>query len=126
MTHALPSGQPSILYAKALELAGHDHVTAARLLKLIVDTNQSTLALLRDSFARTSWDVLGSAAHRLAGSARMLECHELLALLEQLEAVARKQELALVTALLPCVVDALESLDASIQKALDPDLARCR
>jgi len=118
----MPSGQSLQLYAKALELTGHDLAAATRLLKLIVDTNQSALTWLCDSFAEASWDGVASAAHRIAGSARMLECDELVALLKQLEAAAGGLETKLAAVLRPRVVKALERLNASIQEALDSNV----
>ncbi|ABE33068.1 hpt domain protein [Paraburkholderia xenovorans LB400] len=112
------AGDPHLLQQKALELAGGDHVTARRLLEMIAQTDRTALAALRDSFRTASWDGVGSAAHRIAGSARMLECHEVFALLTRLEAAARGRDIVLATALLPHVADALGELGASIGKAL--------
>jgi HPt (histidine-containing phosphotransfer) domain-containing protein len=108
------------LRAKVLELACDDAVAARHLLQMISDTNRATLTLLCDSVEAESWDVAGSAAHRITGSARMLDCRTLIALLIRLEAVARDRDTLLAKALLPLVVNALESLDLSVQKALGP------
>lgn len=114
----VPAGDPSMFRQKALELAGGDQVTARRLLEMIAQTNRTTLAALHDSFRAASWDSVGSAAHRIAGSARMLECHKGITLLTRLEAAARKRDIVLATALLPRVADALGEFDTSIGKAL--------
>jgi HPt (histidine-containing phosphotransfer) domain-containing protein len=118
MTHAVYFTDPHSLWDAALELVSGDHVTAGRLLEMIAQTNRATLASLRESFEAASWASVGSAAHRIAGSARMLDCGDLTALLTQLEAAARERDIALAIALLPCVVDAIEELDVSIGKAL--------
>jgi HPt (histidine-containing phosphotransfer) domain-containing protein len=114
----VPAGDPSMFRQKALELAGGDQVTARRLLEMIAQTNRTSLAALHDSFRAASWDSVGSAAHRIAGSARMLECHEGITLLTRLEAAARKRDIVLAAALLPRVADALGEFDTSIGKAL--------
>lgn len=118
MKHAVLADDFQSIGAKALELAGGDEAAARRLLALIVETNQATLAVLRDSVEGASWDAVGSTAHRIAGSARMLECSELIALLTRLESAARERDASLATALLPLAVNALESVDRSIGEAL--------
>ena len=106
------------LRAKALELAGDDQAIAKRLLEMIADTNRTTLAALRDSLAAASWDDVASVAHRIAGSARLLACGELIALLTRLEAAAREREYAVASTLLPLVVDAVAQLNVSIANAV--------
>lgn len=118
MNYALSAGESHALREKALELAGDDHVTARLLLEMIVETNRTTLATLRDSFESACWDSVASAAHRIAGSARMLECDELIAWLTQLEAAMRERDITRAAALLPRVVNALGELDVSIETAL--------
>ncbi len=117
---ALAPSERQSFRAKVLELACDDAPTARQLLQLILDTNRATFALLRDSFDAASWDMVGSAAHRIAGSARMLDCNGLIALLRRLETAARERDVALANALLPLVVKALGSLDSSVQEALGP------
>ena len=118
INHGVPAAGPQSFRQKALELAGGDHVTARRLLEMIAQTNRTSLAALHDSFKAASWDSVGSAAHRIAGSARMLECHEGITLLIRLEAAARQRDIALATALLPRVADALGAFNVSIGQAL--------
>jgi HPt (histidine-containing phosphotransfer) domain-containing protein len=114
----MSSDAASALLAIAVELAGGDQVVACRLLEMIVDTNRTTLALLRDSVAANSWDSAASAAHRLSGSARMLECADLIVLIDELEAAARSHEQVLTSTLLPHVASAVAKLEASIEAAL--------
>lgn len=118
MNHAIRPDDFQSIEAKALELTDGDNVTARRLLELIVDTNCATLTLLRESVETASWDAVSSAAHRIAGSARMLGCNGLIALLTRLEAAARERDTSIATALLPLVVKRLESLDIAIAEAL--------
>lgn len=114
-----------LLWQKALNLVGDDEHAAAHLLVLIADTNQTTLASLHEHFEVARWEGVGSAAHRIVGSARMLDCGALIALLTALEAAARAHYSELATALMPVVAEAVATLDKSIAKALksEPDSA---
>ncbi|HEY4296510.1 MAG TPA: Hpt domain-containing protein [Paraburkholderia sp.] len=103
---------------KALELTGNDHPTAQRLLAMIAETNRTTLASLQASIAASAWDGVAGAAHRIAGSARLLACADLIALLTELEARARERERAAACKLLVLVVDALAKFEASIHAAV--------
>jgi HPt (histidine-containing phosphotransfer) domain-containing protein len=118
MNHPMPSYEAHALHAKALELAGDDHTIATRLLEMIADTNRTTLASLQDSLGVSSWDEVASAAHRIAGSARLLGCGALIALLTELETAAREREQAVVGKLLPLVADALATLKLAIDAAV--------
>jgi HPt (histidine-containing phosphotransfer) domain-containing protein len=114
----MPSYEAHALHAKALELAGDDPAIATRLLAMIADTNRTTLASLQDSIGALSWDEVASAAHRIAGSARLLGCGALIALLSELEAAAREREHAVVGKLMPLVADALATLKLAIDAAV--------
>jgi HPt (histidine-containing phosphotransfer) domain-containing protein len=118
MNHPMSSYEAHALHAKALELAGDDHTIAARLLEMIVDTNRSTLASLQDRIGASSWGEVASAAHRIAGSARLLGCGALIALLTELEAAARECEPERVGKLAPLVADALAKLELAIDAAV--------
>lgn len=119
MSPPMPSYEAHSLRAKALELAGDDHAVARRLLEMIADTNRTTLVSLQESVAAASWDEVAGAAHRIAGSARLLGCGELVALLVDLEAAARERQHAAAGQFVPLVVDALAQLDVSIDAAVD-------
>lgn len=116
---AVATSERQTLHAKIDELACRDEAIAQHFIRLLIDTNISTLAMLRDAFSTLSWDGIGSAAHRLAGSARMLDCAAMIAVLSRLEAVAHERELALARALLQVVADTVDSLDASLHELLD-------
>ncbi|SIT45781.1 Hpt domain-containing protein [Paraburkholderia ribeironis] len=118
MNHPMPSHDPHSLRARALELAGDDRTVARRLLEMIAATNRSTLASLQASAAASSWNEVANAAHRIAGSARLLACGEMIVLLTELEAVAREPEHAAAGELLLLVADALAQLDGAIAAAV--------
>ncbi len=109
------------LFETALELANDDEALARRLLHMIVETNRSTLDSLRACVAADDWAGVGSAAHHIAGSARMLGRYGLLAALIHLEGTARQRDIPLLTIVLPRVVDAIEHLDRSIEETLGFD-----
>ncbi|AFT88876.1 hypothetical protein LMG9964_05860 [Paraburkholderia phenoliruptrix] len=104
--------------ARARDLVGDDERAVRRLLELIAETNRSTLASLHQSFEAGRWGELASAAHRMAGSARMLGHDELLAVLSDLEAAARTQDRERATAHMPLIAEALARLGKSIEEAL--------
>ena len=118
MKAAIFCSDPRLLREKARELVGDDEHAIRRLLELIVETNRTTLTSLSEHLQAARWEGVGSAAHRIAGSARMLGCDALIALLTDLEAAARAQNSELATALLPVLTDALASIDRSIAHAL--------
>lgn len=118
MNHSMSSETASSFLAIAVELAGGDQAVARRLLEMIVETNRTTLVMLWDGAASNSWDNVASAAHRLAGSGRMLECDDLVVLISELEAAARSHKQVLTTTLLPHVASALAEFEASIKMAL--------
>lgn len=118
MNQSACSADAQLLLAKAVELAGGDRVVARHLLEMIVDTNQSTLAWLQQSIDAASWEGVASAAHRIVGSARLLDDTELIALFTRLEEGARRQERVAVNALLPLVVGAVAKLDGWIKVAV--------
>jgi len=118
MNRSLCSDGASPFLAIAAELAGGDLRVARRLLEMIVETNRTTLVLLRDSVDAKAWDLAANAAHRLAGSARMLECDNLVTLINELEAAARAQQDVLVSALLSQVVGAVTEFEISVKLAL--------
>jgi HPt (histidine-containing phosphotransfer) domain-containing protein len=118
MNQAISLDEAQSLLAKAVELAGGDQVVALHLLEMIVETNEDTLGWLQESIGAESWESVASAAHRIVGSARMLESSELIALFTGLEEAARRQEGVVVGALLPLAIDALAKLNVLIKAAL--------
>lgn len=118
MEKTLSSPDPRRLWAKAAELVGDDEHAIRRLLSLIAETNRTTFASLHESLEALCWQQVGSAAHRIAGSARMVDHDALIALLTDLEAAARVPDTVRATALVPVIDDALAGLNASIEEAL--------
>ncbi|MGF6244460.1 HPt (histidine-containing phosphotransfer) domain-containing protein [Paraburkholderia sp. GAS38] len=107
------------LHARIRELTCDDNAVARHFLRLLIDTNRSTLAELLEAFSTSSWGTVGSGAHRMAGSARMLDCMGLLALLSRLEEAACTHQAALARAILQVIANTLNSLDVSLQQLLD-------
>lgn len=118
MEKTLSSPDSRRLWAKAAELVGDDEHAIRRLLSLIAETNRTTLASLHESLGALCWQQVGSAAHRMAGSARMLDHDALITLLTELEAAARAPDTVRAAALVPVIADTLAGLDTSIEEAL--------
>jgi HPt (histidine-containing phosphotransfer) domain-containing protein len=118
MNNSMSSDAAGSFLSMAVELAGGDQVVAQRLLEMIVETNRTTLMLLSESVTAGSWDSAASSAHRLSGSARMLELDDLVVLIDELEAAARAHKHVLTNTLLPHVVSAVTEFEASIKAAL--------
>jgi HPt (histidine-containing phosphotransfer) domain-containing protein len=116
---AIAASERHALGAKLNELACGDGTVALHLIRLLIDTNDLTLATLRDAFRTLSWEEVAGAAHRIAGSACMLDCSGMVALLARLETAAREREFALAGAILQVVADTIGSLDASLRELLD-------
>lgn len=115
---ALTQEELASLHTNLLELACDDQNTASQLLHLIIETNRSGLTTLRTSYNSELWDGVRSAAHQMAGSARMLNCHGLISLLKRLEVASQECQHELMTALMRVVTGTLESLESSMIKSL--------
>lgn len=101
------------------ELTCGDATIARHFIRLLIDTNRTTLAALRTEFGASSWDAVASAAHCIAGSMRMLACTGMIALLVRLEAAARERDAVLARTLLAIVADSIEYLEAQLEELLD-------
>ncbi|WP_345815562.1 Hpt domain-containing protein [Paraburkholderia sp. PREW-6R] len=106
------------LYATALDLVGGDRAAASRVLELVANTNRAGLVSLRESIDKCEWEQVASAAHRIAGSARVLGCTGLLVLLTRLEAAARARERGRIAGIFPLVSHSIDALNTSIEAAL--------
>lgn len=111
---ALTREEPASFHTNLLELACDDRNTASQLLRLIIETNRSGLATLRANYDSALWEGVRSAAHQMAGSARILNCHGLISLLKRLEIASQERQRELITALMRVVVGTLESLESSL------------
>ncbi|WP_025599106.1 Hpt domain-containing protein [Burkholderia sp. WSM2230] len=118
MKAAISCPDSRLLRANAQELVGEDERAITRVLELIAETNRTTLVSLQQSFEAGCWDEVASAAHRMAGSARMLAHDALTAALSELEAAGRAHNRELATSQMPVIAEALASLDKSIEEAL--------
>lgn len=116
---AISASEQRSFGAKLHELSCGDTAVAQHFIRLLVDTNRTTLAALRDAFGASSWDGVASAAHRIAGSMRLLDCAGMIALLIRLEEAARTRNAALARAILAMVAESLDYLDTSLEKLLD-------
>lgn len=112
------SREQRVLHERISELVCGDETVAQHFIRLLVDTNIVTLSALRDAFSASLWDAVRSAAHRLNGALRLLDCSSTIALASRLETAAGRQEVGLARAILPVLVDAIENLDAWLQTML--------
>ncbi|MDT8839812.1 Hpt domain-containing protein [Paraburkholderia fungorum] len=100
------------------ELACGDVDMAHHFMRLLIDTNRTTLTALCDAVHRSSWDQMCSAAHKLAGSMRMLDCTNSLAVLAQFETMARRHQRDHVLAVLPAIIDLVGNLESALYSLL--------
>jgi HPt (histidine-containing phosphotransfer) domain-containing protein len=115
---AVSADERQALRARIRELACDDDAVASRFIRLLIDTNRSTLAELWEAFRARSWDALTSGAHRLAGSARMLDCGGLFALLSRLEEAANAQQQRLSHSILQVIGNTIDDLEVSLHQLL--------
>ncbi|WP_276288330.1 Hpt domain-containing protein [Cupriavidus basilensis] len=101
-------------------LAGGDADIVRDLVDSLVDTNRLDLAMMRAALTDGAWQRFDSGAHRIKGSARILECAALVTLCGRLEAVAQFGDLATAQALLPILAATVEHLEASLTAMRPP------
>lgn len=121
---AATSREQLALHERVSELVCGDEAVARHFIRLLVDTNIVTLGALRDAFSASLWDAVGSAAHRLNGALRLLDCSSTIALTSRLETAVGRREVCLARAILPVLVDAIENLDAWLQTMLSTTARR--
>ncbi|MBW9106961.1 Hpt domain-containing protein [Paraburkholderia phenoliruptrix] len=121
MKAAISCPDSRLLRDNAEQLVGDDERAIKRMLELIAETNRTGLASLQESFKAGCWAEVASAAHRMAGSARMLGHDALIAALSELEMAGRERNRELATTLMPVVADALIHLDKAIEEAVRLD-----
>lgn len=100
------------------ELACGDVDMEHHFMRLLIDTNRTTLAALCDAVRHSSWDQMCSAAHKLAGSMRMLDCTNSLAVLVQFETMARQHQRDHVLTVLPVIIDSVGNLESALHSLL--------
>jgi HPt (histidine-containing phosphotransfer) domain-containing protein len=116
---AIAASERRELNTKIHELSCGDAAIAQHFIRLLIDTNQMTLAALHDAVGASSWEGVASAAHRIAGSMRMLDCVDMVAFLMRLEATAHERDAVLARAILAVVANSLEHLNTSLEGLLD-------
>ncbi|EHP42133.1 hypothetical protein OR16_15962 [Cupriavidus basilensis OR16] len=104
-------------------LAGGDVDVVRELVDCLVDTNRIDLETMRAALTDGTWQRFGSGAHRIKGSARILECAALVRLCGLLESVAQFGDLATAQALLPILAATLAHLDALLAALRPPSRA---
>ena len=116
----LTTSECQTLKTKVEELTCGDLAVTQHFVRLLIDTNAATLSTLHDAFSTLSWDAMASAAHRMAGSARMLDCTGLIAFLVRLERAAREREQELARAIVQVVGDTVDRLEFALRELLEP------
>lgn len=101
-------------------LVGGDANIVRDLVDSLVDINRIDLDMMHAALADGAWQRFGGAAHRIKGSARILECDALVALCGRLESVAQFGDLATAQALLPILAATVEHLEASLMALRPP------
>jgi HPt (histidine-containing phosphotransfer) domain-containing protein len=111
---AVSTSERCLLRAKLDELSFGDSAIAQRYIRLLIDTNETTFLILRDAVDGASWHRIESAAHRIAGSMRLLDCNGMVDLLMRLEAAARAHDVALVRTLFSVAARSIDYLDTAL------------
>ena len=104
-------------------LAGGDADIVRDLVDSLVETNRADLETMRTALMDGTWQRFGSGAHRIRGSARILECAALVTLCGRLESVAQFGDLATAQALLPILAASVAELDATLAALRPPPRA---
>jgi HPt (histidine-containing phosphotransfer) domain-containing protein len=100
-------------------LALGDRAVARDVMCALIDTNRATLLYMMVARHDEAWDDLARAAHRLAGSLRMLSCTQEISLAQRLERAALERDALSVVALLPFVAQAVDHLNRQLDGLLD-------
>lgn len=99
-------------------LALGDRTVARDVTSALIKTNHATLLYMSAARHREAWSELGHAAHRLAGSLRMLQCRGETALALRLERAALEHDALTAVALLPGVTEAITALNEKLDALL--------
>jgi len=100
-------------------LALGDRTVARDVTSALIDTNRATLLYMLAAYEAKAWEALGHAAHRLAGSLRMLQCSREIALALRLERAALEQDVLSVEPLMPFVIESIAALNDELDALLD-------
>ncbi|MBP0594867.1 Hpt domain-containing protein [Paraburkholderia sp. LEh10] len=99
-------------------LAIGDRAVARDVTRALIETNRATLQYMWAARHAGLWGDLGRAAHRLAGSLRMLRCNREIALTLRLERAALERDARRVDGLLPIVTQAVDQLNEQLDHLL--------
>jgi HPt (histidine-containing phosphotransfer) domain-containing protein len=99
-------------------LALGDRTVARDVTSALIKTNHATLLYMSAARHSEAWSELGHAAHRLAGSLRMLQCRGETALALRLERAALEHDALTAVALLPDVTEAITALNEQLDALL--------
>jgi HPt (histidine-containing phosphotransfer) domain-containing protein len=109
------------LAAKVHELAAGDTAVAREFIRILIDTNHTTLVTLRESLRTGAWREATSAAHRINGSARLIGFEALVERTLQLEAAAAAQDAPRAAMLFSSVEGDVERVEAWLANLADVD-----
>ena len=107
-----------VLQQRIDALALGDRTVARDVTSALIETNRATLLYMSAARRSESWNELGHAAHRLAGSLRMLQCRWETALALRLERAALEHDALTAVALLPGVTEAITALNEKLDALL--------
>ncbi|GMG92831.1 hypothetical protein Cmtc_40510 [Cupriavidus sp. TKC] len=100
-------------------LTGGDADIRTELVQSLVLTNTEDLAALLAACDARDWDQARAMAHRIKGTARMLDCHATVAVCQAIESASIRQDGDTVTALVPLLTQAIQRLLAALATVPD-------
>ncbi|CAG4898612.1 Hpt domain-containing protein [Paraburkholderia gardini] len=112
------------LARKVHELAAGDVAVARELVRILTDTNCTTLATLREALHTGSWSEAASAAHRINGSARLIGFRKLVEQTSQMEFAAAAGDAARAAVLFASVEHDVERMDTWLANLPRADRSR--
>jgi HPt (histidine-containing phosphotransfer) domain-containing protein len=89
------------------------------LVQSLVLTNTEDLAALSAACHARDWDQARAMAHRIKGTARMLDCQATVAVCQAIETASIRQDGDTVTALVPLLTQAIQRLLAALAAVPD-------
>lgn len=100
-------------------LTGGDADIRMELVQSLVLTNTEDLAALSAACHALDWDQARAMAHRIKGTARMLDCQATVAVCQAIETASIRQDGDTVTALVPLLTQAIQRLLAALAAVPD-------
>jgi HPt (histidine-containing phosphotransfer) domain-containing protein len=96
-----------------------DAALGVDIMRLLVDTNRTTLAAMKSAQRKTAWDELRCAVHCLNGSLRMLGASCAARDTERLEQAAKAKDVVSIDALMPVVGELIDELNEALECLLE-------